>query len=374
VIDKNLSLIVMPTLRCNADCQYCFERKNSDVLSPKLLSLFLWKLRPYLEQAEIDSLTFYWMGGEVLTLNPDWFYRARDLIKKTLSGEALTIEHRIQTNLIGYSKRWNPVLTEIFDGSVGSSLDFPNLFRKTVDGDTGSFNQIWEQRFREAKTNGIEVGVISVPNNQSFDMGALDFYLYYVERLGITSFQLNAPFPSVAKMGQRGLLLNTQRLTRFCIDLIDVWLDRGYSQGISINPFREMITYFMTGSNRLACVWKDNCANSFISMDPRGHIGLCDCWVTSHPDMRFGNIRTESMSDILMGKMRQRFLRRPSQLLEDGTCIECDYLALCHGGCPIRAYSTSGTLASKDPYCETYSALFGYAREKAVQLATRACT
>ncbi len=50
-------------------------------------------------------------------------------------------------------------------------------------------------------------------------------------------------------------------------------------------------------------------------------------------------------------------------------CIECDYLALCHGGCPIRTYSMRGNFFEKDPYCHFYKSLFACMEEIAVKLA-----
>jgi uncharacterized protein len=45
-------------------------------------------------------------------------------------------------------------------------------------------------------------------------------------------------------------------------------------------------------------------------------------------------------------------------LVRDDTCLSCDYLSICHGGCPVRAYSITGKFFVKDPYCEVYKAMF----------------
>jgi hypothetical protein len=50
-------------------------------------------------------------------------------------------------------------------------------------------------------------------------------------------------------------------------------------------------------------------------------------------------------------------------------CIDCSYLALCHGGCPVRTYSLRGTLFEKDPYCELYKKLFRHIEDHATRLA-----
>jgi sulfatase maturation enzyme AslB (radical SAM superfamily) len=65
---------------------------------------------------------------------------------------------------------------------------------------------------------------------------------------------------------------------------------------------------------------------------------------------------------------RRRFTERPVQLMQRD-CIDCDYLALCHGGCPVRTYSVRGTLFEKDPYCELYKKLFRHIEDHATRLA-----
>ena len=57
-------------------------------------------------------------------------------------------------------------------------------------------------------------------------------------------------------------------------------------------------------------------------------------------------------------KARRRFVSRPEAMIEHETCAACDYLSICHGGCPVRAYSITGEFFVKDPYCEVYKALF----------------
>jgi hypothetical protein len=65
---------------------------------------------------------------------------------------------------------------------------------------------------------------------------------------------------------------------------------------------------------------------------------------------------------------RRKFIERPAAIIPQD-CIECDYLSLCHGGCPVRTYTFSGTMFEKDPYCGVYLAMFRKAEEVAAKLA-----
>jgi|SRR6516164_2551281 hypothetical protein len=45
------------------------------------------------------------------------------------------------------------------------------------------------------------------------------------------------------------------------------------------------------GVARLPCIWKENCSDQFISVDSKGSVAQCYCWVTSYP--AFSAISTE---------------------------------------------------------------------------------
>ena len=68
-----------------------------------------------------------------------------------------------------------------------------------------------------------------------------------------------------------------------------------------------------------------------MSIDARGHVAQCDCWVTSYPDYWFGNIFDEvSFTELMQeSQARQRFQARPEALMQHESCVECDYLSIC---------------------------------------------
>jgi uncharacterized protein len=85
--------------------------------------------------------------------------------------------------------------------------------------------------------------------------------------------------------------------------------------------------------------------------------------VTSYPESFFGNV----FHDADLTKMlrtspaRREFVERPKHLVEHEDCLECRFLSICHGGCPVRTYSALGTMLAKDPYCEVYKTIFARA-------------
>jgi uncharacterized protein len=370
---ETLQVILVPTLKCNADCDYCFETKSSATMSLDNLTLLIRKLVDYMEETGMDETTIYWQGGEVLTMPPEWYIRAAEIIEDLTRAKEKKIINIMQSNLLGYSSEWNTIIRAMFSNRIGSSLDSPNLYRRVLGQDPDTYNALWLDRFREASANQIEIGVITIPNEASFEVGAEAFYSYFCDEIELRSFQLNTPFPGGrSNSTKRRFPLDTERLSHFYLDLVDVWLERGYAQGIRISPFDVLLKYFLDDVlEGLHCPWQPNCARLFFCVDPTGNVSQCDCWVTSYPEFRFGNIFTDDINEILDSKMRRLISERPIHLIENCDCVECEYLAICHGGCAVRAYSSFGDIRFKDPYCYTYKTVYKHLEKKAAQLAAK---
>jgi len=355
------SLILLATLGCNAECEYCFESKSDHYLTLDQLSTIVHKIMDHMALNHFDTLSIYWQGGEVMLMPPMWFERAHEIIQEIAASRNRQVNNYIQSNMIAYSRKWNRVLAEMFGNSVGTSMDFPNLHRKIKGGSPQAYARIWSRNVREAKDAGIEVGVISIPNEQTLEMGAERFYSHFVKELEITDFQINTPFPGGAQNAVKtGFPLETHRLSRFLVDLANVWMAQGLRHGVRVGPFNQLLDYFVDGKQGLLCIWRENCANEFVCIDPQGHVAQCDCWVTGYPESWFGNIfDAGSLTDLLRdSKARRRLQARPGELILKEDCLDCVYLAICHGGCPVRAYTVHGDLFRKDPYCKLYKSLF----------------
>jgi radical SAM protein with 4Fe4S-binding SPASM domain len=334
------------------------------------LSTVMSKVFDYMDEAQIRGLTIHWQGGEIMTMPPEWFERAFDLIQDAAAARNKLVEHGLQSNMIGYNSRWNRVIQQMFGNSVGTSMDFPNLHRKLFNGSATDYTRIWKHNVQAALSAGIGIGVIAVPNQATLEVGAEQLYNYFIDEIGVRSFQVNTPFPGgEGNDTKKSLGLDVEQLGEFFTELADVWLMRGYGQGVSVGPIDELVKRFTNGGGCLPCIWQSNCADEFISIDARGYVAQCDCWVTSYPEYFFGNIfERDSLKKMLSeSSARRKFVERPSVVIPKD-CIDCDYLAVCHGGCPVRTYTFSGSMFEKDPYCEVYLAMFRKAEAVAATL------
>ncbi|MEY6432824.1 radical SAM protein [Thioalkalicoccus limnaeus] len=371
---RHISLVLLPTSRCNAACDYCFEDRTHDQLSQEGLQVIIGKLLDHMDGHSIEELTIHWQGGEALLLPPDWYRRAFAFIEDAAAARGKRVAHGLQTNLLAYGPTWDPIIFEMFGGTVSTSVDYPNRHRKVPGRGPEHYDALFARKLEMARAAGIDVKAIAVPNQATLAIGAARFCGHLVEVLGITDFQINTPFPGGAPNAvKRDLCLDLAELTRFHCELADVWLGGESADRVRIGPFDQLLDYFLHREARLPCIWGPNCADELICVDARGTVSQCDCWVTSYPEQHFGNIFDgDSLSDLLRGsRARERFLERPARLMQ-GECLECEYLALCHGGCPVRTYSLRGRLFEKDPYCELYAALFQHIAGWAARLSARA--
>ena len=70
-------------------------------------------------------------------------------------------------------------------------------------------------------------------------------------------------------------------------------------------------------------------------MEANGDVYSCDHFV--FPEYRLGNIRQQSLTELLYGERQQQFGRTKSATLPR-QCRECKYLFACHGECPKNRF------------------------------------
>lgn len=361
MIGADFSVVLLPTLACNAACDYCFEHHRVGMLDHERLELIVRQLRDVAQDQNLRRLNVFWQGGEVTLLSPEWFERAGEIFTKHLCHAEVEVVHYLQTNLIGYDRSWNPLVYQMFGGSLGTSLDYPNLYRRPIGGQPEDFFPRWRQGYDEALEGGVHVGVIAVVNHATLSTGAEAFYHFFVDELGIDDFQVNTPF--FARNQTDSLEpLDPAALGAFLVELVDVWLAEGRARGVKLGPFDELLKWFAGREGVLPCMWRPSCPHDLVSIDPDGNVAQCDCWVSSYPEHHYGNL----FEDVSLGELlatsssREAMLARPIQLVAAAPCQTCEYLAVCHGGCAIRALTATGQLSSPDPYCESYRLLFAH--------------
>jgi len=319
----------------------------------------------YLADCRVKQVDIYWQGGEIMTLPPEWVLEAGLLMNTLAEDRKLGIGHFLQSNLMDYDPSWDTVVWRLFEGSIGSSLDFPNVHRRFRDMSGERYNERWANKFAEAKARGLDISVISVPNQATLSVAPSDFYRYYVDEVGVKAIQLNTPFAAGPASHMAGnLQLDAASLGDFMVGLLEVWLSR--DDKISLDPFQAIMDRMTLGDAhaKVQCFFCPNCVNGFFCIGPDGAVAQCDAWLGSYPERNFGNLlESDDLGKLMVSPNRMSLAARTANLLRGSECKDCEYLSLCNGGCPIRAMSAKGSPDRADPYCETYKKIFAAVEE-----------
>jgi radical SAM protein with 4Fe4S-binding SPASM domain len=319
------------------------------------------KMRELAETVGCATLRIYWQGGEVLCLRPDSVQKAIETAARVFSDSGITIEHHLQTNLLLYdTSKWKEVIANFHLGTISSSLDYPNLYRRTPALTEDEYTRAWIERKEAALRDGFSVSIVSLPNPETLKIGAKRFYEFFKDEIGLKNIQINFPFP-----GEGGLEpLDLDGLSAFMTDLYHVWVESG--RELNQSPYKAMEDKLLRNRGTVPCCWGYSCATSLIAIGPGGEVGQCDCWIATFKDYNFGSVY-DTADKLLDSEQRQLFLDRPIKLMQHTKCGECRFWKLCSGGCPVRALTFNGDLFTPDHYCPVYYAMFSAILDNAGQ-------
>lgn len=353
---KALSVVFMPTLACNCTCDYCFQAKVGDeiTMSDETVHLFFDNLIAYCEQENIRLIKMFWQGGDVLSMKSERAEQMLEIIGDRMRPTDITVINYIQTNLLGYDEKWRHIFKTYFKDSISSSLDYPNLYRKTAKIGVDDYNTAWRQKKEDVEKDGFSVSVISLVNDETFKIGAENFYSYYKDEVGLKSLQINFPFPGQDTDYAKDL--NADVYARFIEDLHSVW--EKDNKHMKLRPFVSLEQKMSDHFSSSFCIWSYSCADDIVSIAPNGDVAQCDCWILNYDEYKFGNIKHDSLINVMQSKNRELFYERAQHLALNTGCGDCEYWSICHGGCPIRSLSFNDNFMDKDHFCAVYKKLF----------------
>ena len=350
--------------RCNLACNYCYylekvrlyPKAEQQVLSEELLETFI---RQYIEAQTMPQVLFTWHGGEPL-LRPLSFYRkALALQQKYARGRQ--IDNCLQTNGTLLTDEWCEFLRENHF-LVGISIDGPQMFHDAYR--SRSFKKVM-RGIRLLQKHGVEWNVMATVNHLNADHPK-DFYHFFKE-IGCQYLQFTPVVERIAERPDGLTLASAQQQTatmtsqsvtpsqwgRFLCGVYDEWVKADIGQ-VFVQLFDATLANW-AGEPPGICSMSPYCGRA-AAMEANGDIYSCDHFV--FPEYRLGNIRQQSLTEMLYGERQQQFGRNKSTSLPR-QCRECQFLFACHGECPKNRFA-------KDQYgepglnylCEGYHQFF----------------
>ena len=347
---KPLYVMLKPAgAHCNLACKYCYylEKNNlyqntpRHLMSDEMLEQFT---REYIEAQTMPQVLFTWHGGEPLMRSIDFYKKALALQKKYAHGKQ--IDNVIQTNGTLLTDEW----CEFFAKNhwlVGISIDGPqeyhDHYRVTPAGKPS-----WEkvmQGISLLKKHRVEWNAMAVVN--AYNAGhPLEFYHFFmdngcqylqftpiVERL--TEHKDGRTLASLADKKEFPLAdasVTPELWGNFLCTIFDDWVRHDVGKTF-VEIFDCTLANWM-GVLPGICAYSKECGHAGV-MEHNGDVYSCDHFV--FPEYKLGNIKDQSLIDMLYGEKQQEFSRLKHTSLPR-QCKECDMEFACHGECPKNRF------------------------------------
>lgn len=354
---KPLYVMLKPAgAHCNLACKYCYyleknnlyQNSHRHLMTDEMLEQFT---REYIEAQTMPQVLFTWHGGEPLMRSIDFYKKALALQKKYANGKQ--IDNVIQTNGTLLTDEW----CEFFAKNhwlVGISIDGPqeyhDHYRVTPAGKPS-----WEkvmQGIQLLKKHHVEWNAMAVVNAYNAEH-PLEFYHFFrdngcqylqftpiVERL--TEHEDGRTLASLADDREIPLAdasVTPQQWGNFLCTIFDDWVRHDVGKTF-VEIFDCTLANWM-GVLPGICAYSKECGHAGV-MEHNGDVYSCDHFV--FPEYKLGNIREQSLIDMLYGEKQQAFSRLKHTSLPR-QCKECDMEFACHGECPKNRFE-------KDKYGE----------------------
>ncbi len=332
--------IILPTDECNLNCSYCHARKGHNKMSEKTLNNSIdFVSNVFSKLHEHGHLE--WHAAEPMMMPISFYERAENM----LSDIGLSTERVMCTNLTLLTTEWVKFFKK-HDYKVSTSLDGDRYLHDYNCG-TGSFDAVIKA-MAMLKHNKIGHGNIAVLSEHSAKH-ADEIYPFF--RCANLNLKLNIESPNT---------FTALSLTAMMRVFDDWWNDKN---GIRVDPFNEMVNFFIKNSGRCKC--SVPCAYNIFAIDTFGDVYPCETFVNSDPAFDkycFGNVNTDTWDDIWFGDTRMDFLSFQDNVSDE--CRECPYFSYCGGGCSHESVAIGNTEIKMGATCEIIKPLMDHIAEK----------
>jgi len=320
---------LMPSLKCSLNCPHCYltqeQRSDSFVMPIESIEKACLNVDDYYNKRGIEKKTIvnYWYGGEPTEMGIDYTVNAMETINNVFSlDKGYTSKHTVLSSLVGIKNddEWIEVFKKYCNNYIQTSFD--GFMRGK------GYVRNWEKKVRLYKESGLDVGTISVVNEEILEIGAIKI-LDYLSELGIKETSW-LPFMLNIRNNETGMYNKfaptMQRYSDFMIELSNHYLNRK-NKGLHV-PELGQVNFV---SSQRQSDGLSNIAGQTLFLMPNGDLSLPDYPKDGYKEYLnvFGNVLNQSFEDILTSKGRRDYLRKQVMKNNNKECLSCDYSDSC---------------------------------------------
>lgn len=318
-MSNTLNLTICPTMNCNFDCPYCFEKHRPGKMSIEVQNAILNFVKKSIRINGIKNLKITWFGGEPLL--------AVDVIE-SLSRSLIEITNQAKVNYNAEIVTNGYLLTQ----EIVDKLFEAKIFRYqiTLDGLEKAHNKTRHlinngptfNKIIENLTNIKFKGIINIRHN---------LYIDNIEEVK----SLKEYVKDLAQKSKN----NIQYYTAFT-NSNDYALER--KDSVNFLKLEDFYCYEIDRKIQDFHSYKENYCGAqtlnFIVIDELGN--LYNCWEDAgRIEYSFGKIEKWDINNSIITADNPQILFNYINTggpLKDKECLECVWLPICHGGCPHR--------------------------------------
>lgn len=340
---------------CNLACKYCYYLEKNNlykdrqpdkrfIMTDELLEKFV---QMYIESQTTPQVLFCWHGGESL-MRPLSFYKKVVELQQKYAGGRI-IDNTIQTNGTLLTDDWCRFFKDN-NWLVGVSIDGPQEFH-----DEYRKNRLGAPSFRKVmqgidllKKHGVDWNAMAVVNDFNGDY-PLDFYHFFkeiecryiqftpiVERILPRRDGRNLASPmDINDIPPADFSVSPEQWGNFLCTIFDEWVRNDVGQYF-IQIFDATLANWV-GEQPGVCSMAKTCGHAGV-MEYNGDVYSCDHFV--FPEYKLGNIRTQTLIEMMFGERQQKFGNDKYATLP-GQCRNCRYLFACNGECPKNRFAVT---------------------------------
>ncbi|MGB7989840.1 MAG: anaerobic sulfatase maturase [Candidatus Methylophosphatis roskildensis] len=382
---------------CNLDCAYCFYLSKrvlpggpgSGHMPDEVLERFV---KDYIDSVTSDEVVFSWQGGEPTLLGLEFFEKVVTLqAKHAKPGQR--IENDLQTNGTLLDDDWARFLKQ-HRFLVGLSIDGPREIHDHCR-ITKHAEPTFDQVFAAAKMlqkHGVRFNTLTCVHryNASRPLDVYRFlrreigstYIQFIPIVEIRGFENMAPGTwDEAKLPMLGdprchpdhpesvvtpWSVAAEEYGYFLSKFWDEWQARDVGK-VLVNLCETLVAQHM-GLPSQVCVHSEVCGKG-AALEHDGDVYSCDHYV--YPEYRLGNIRQQSLGDMVFSPRQVKFGYAKSETLP-AYCRQCEFLSDCWGECPKnRLLRTPDGEPGLNYLCAGLKRFFAHAVPTAKRMAVR---
>ncbi len=314
---RPLKLTILPTLRCNFRCIYCYEGRKNITMSREIQRGLVEFVRKKTEG--VESLTTSWYGGEPL-LALDIIAYLRGEFAKICEAKGIKYSPGgIVTNGYLLTRDVAKRLKEMGIETAQVTLDGPREVhdqRRPLANGRGSFDRIMENLSQVSKVlKQIQIRVNTDRNNADRVLELLDAIEDYGLKGKVSIYFAKVMAHTEACASIAGSCLRDQEYTDLELRLTKGGLEKGFN----LAKYPRPKFHYCEADH----------VNSFV-VGPSGY--LYKCWSDpGNPDEAVGHVSDPTKYE---EKKRNVLKWLAWDVFEREECRECKLLPVCLGGCP----------------------------------------